>query len=210
LAVRSSANGEDLEQLAGAGLYDSVIGVRAGEGADAIRKVWASIWTRRATLSRIQAGIPHDRIHMAVLVQALVEPELSFVMHTLDPATKDPEIADVELAIGLGETLASASQPGTPYRLRCNRTTGETSLANCAGFSYALRPGSGGALARERLDYSNGAVAALTAGFQSLGARLAAVASMLQERLDCPQDVEGMLTSDDRLYIVQTRPQQGI
>jgi phosphoglucan,water dikinase len=210
LAVRSSANGEDLEQLAGAGLYDSVIGVRPEEGAAAIRQVWASIWTRRATLSRIQAGIAHERIHMAVLVQALVEPELSFVMHTLDPATKDPEIAYVELAIGLGETLASASQPGTPYRLRCNRTTGETSLVNCASFSYALRPGPGGALARERLDYSDGAVAAHTAALQSLGARLAAVASMLQERLGCPQDVEGILTSDDQLYIVQTRPQQGI
>jgi phosphoglucan,water dikinase len=181
-----------------------------GEGAAAIRQVWASIWTRRATLSRIQAGIAHERIHMAVLVQALVEPELSFVMHTLDPATKDPEIAYVELAIGLGETLASASQPGTPYRLRCNRTTGETSLVNCASFSYALRPGPGGALARERLDYSDGAVAAHTAALQSLGARLAAVASMLQERLGCPQDVEGILTSDDQLYIVQTRPQQGI
>lgn len=210
LAVRSSANGEDLEQLAGAGLYDSVIGVRPEEGAAAIRQVWASIWTRRATLSRIQAGIPHDRIHMAVLVQALVEPELSFVMHTLDPATKDPEIAYVELAVGLGETLASASQPGTPYRLRCNRTTGEASLVNCASFSYALRPGPGGVLARERLDYSDGAVAAHTAALQGLGARLAAVASMLQERFGCPQDVEGMLTSDDKLYIVQTRPQQGI
>jgi hypothetical protein len=50
----------------------------------------------------------------------------------------------------------------------------------------------------------------LQRGSRAWGARLAAVASMLQERLDCPQDVEGMLTSDDRLYIVQTRPQQGI
>jgi len=210
LAVRSSANGEDLEQLAGAGLYDSVIGVRPAECAAAIRRVWASIWTRRATLSRIQAGIPHERIHMAVLVQAMVDPALSFVMHTLDPATKDPRIAYVELAVGLGETLASACQPGTPYRLRCNHATGETTLVNCASFSYALRPGLGGEPVKERLNYSLDDVATYAMAFHGLGARLGNVAALLQNRLGRPQDVEGMLTRDNHLYIVQTRPQQGI
>lgn len=210
LAVRSSANGEDLEQLAGAGLYDSVIGVRPAECADAIRRVWASIWTRRATLSRIQAGIPHEGIHMAVLVQAMVDPALSFVMHTVDPASKDPEIAYVELAVGLGETLASACQPGTPYRIRCNRVTGKTTLVNCASFSYALRPGPGGEPVKERLNYSLDAVAAHAAALQNMGTRLAKIATLLQDRLGCPQDVEGMLTRDNHLYIVQTRPQQGI
>lgn len=210
LAVRSSANGEDLEQLAGAGLYDSVIGVRLGECANAIRRVWASIWTRRATLSRIQAGIPHEGIHMAVLIQAMVNPELSFVMHTVDPASNDPETAYVELAVGLGETLASACQPGTPYRLRCKNTTGETTPVNCASFSYALRPGSGGEPVKERLNYSLDAVAAHATALQKIGTRLAKIAVLLQDRLGCPQDVEGMLTRDNHLYIVQTRPQQGI
>lgn len=210
LAVRSSANGEDLEQLAGAGLYDSVIGVRSTECAAAIRRVWASIWTHRATLSRIQVGIPHERIHMAVLIQVMVDPALSFVMHTVDPASKDPKTAYVELAVGLGETLASACQPGTPYRLRCNRTTGETILVNCASFSYALRPGPSGESVKERLNYSLDVVATHTAAFQSLGARLATIATLLQDRLGGPQDVEGMLTRDNHLYIVQTRPQQGI
>ncbi len=210
LAVRSSANGEDLEQLSGAGLYDSVIGVRPEECAAAIRRVWASLWTRRATLSRIQAGIPHERIHMAVLAQSMVDPVLSFVMHTLDPASKNPEIAYVELAIGLGETLASACQPGTPYRLRCHRPTGETTLVNCASFSYALRPGTHGEPLKERLNYSLDDVSAYAVALQSLGARLANIATLLQNRLGYPQDVEGVLTRDDRLYIVQTRPQQGI
>ncbi len=210
LAVRSSANGEDLEQLSGAGLYDSVIGVRPEECAAAIRRVWASIWTRRATLSRIQAGIPHEHIHMAVLVQAMIDPAISFVMHTLDPSTKDPETAYVELAFGLGETLASASQPGTPYRLRCHRTSGATTLLNCASFSYALRPGAHGESFKERLNYSLSPLAADAGALQDLGARFASIAGLLQQRLGCPQDVEGILTSDDCLYLVQTRPQQGI
>lgn len=147
---------------------------------------------------------------MAVLVQAMVDPALSFVMHTVDPASKDPEIAYVELAVGLGETLASACQPGTPYRIRCNRVTGKTTLVNCASFSYALRPGPGGEPVKERLNYSLDAVAAHAAALQNMGTRLAKIATLLQDRLGCPQDVEGMLTRDNHLYIVQTRPQQGI
>lgn len=210
LAVRSSANGEDLEHLSGAGLYDSVIGVMPDECGTAIRQVWASIWTRRATLSRLQAGIPHAHIHMAVLVQAMVDPALSFVMHTVDPATKDPETAYVELAFGLGETLASACQPGTPYRLRCHRPTGETTLVNCASFSYALRSGPRGEPRKERLNYSQGAVAADAAKLQRLGTRLGDIATLLEQHLGVPQDVEGVITDDDLVYIVQTRPQQGI
>src|SRR5262249_54582722 len=81
LAVRSSANGEDLEDLAGAGLYESVVNVAATAAPDAVRQVWASLWTHRATVSRAQAGIPHDRIRMAVLLQELVVPDLSFILH---------------------------------------------------------------------------------------------------------------------------------
>src|ERR1017187_6358946 len=57
LMVRSSANCEDLEELAGAGLYDSIANVAVADVAAAVRAVWASLWTRRSALSRRQAGI---------------------------------------------------------------------------------------------------------------------------------------------------------
>lgn len=55
LAVRSSANVEDLAGLSAAGLYESVVGVPvgdAGEVAKAVGEVWASLYSRRAVLSR--------------------------------------------------------------------------------------------------------------------------------------------------------------
>ena len=191
LAIRSSANGEDLEALAGAGLYDSVVGVQPGESAEAVKQVWASIWTRRATLSRLHAGIPHEKIAMGVLIQALVDPELSFIMHTVDPATKRDDTAHVELAVGLGETLASASQPGSPYRLLCDRNPGKTVLANCASFSFALRPAAGGKVTRERLDYGTVSLSTQAHTAENLGQRLAAIASFLEQAFGRPQDVEG-------------------
>lgn len=55
LAVRSSANVEDLAGMSAAGLYESVVGVAAEDRAAvgrATAAVWASLYTRRAVLSR--------------------------------------------------------------------------------------------------------------------------------------------------------------
>lgn len=208
LAVRSSANGEDLENLASAGLYDSRIGVSADDCANAIRDVWASLWTERATLSRAQYGISHLDIKMAVLIQEMVEPELSFIVHTIDHVSGDRDQASVELAVGLGETLASAMQPGTPYRMRCNRNSGATELTACASYSQALRTETTNGITAELIDYTTVPLSVDPAMAVALGRRLAKVAEFLQTAFGCPQDVEGVVAGGN-IHIVQTRPQQG-
>ncbi len=209
LAVRSSASGEDLDNLAGAGLYDSLVGVPPARSDGAVQRVWASLWNRRAAMSRSQNGIDHAAIHMAVLIQELVEPELSFIMHTADPVKGNPEQAWVELAVGLGETLASAAQPGSPYRLLCDRRTGQASLEACASFSLALKSAPGAQTKAERIDYTIIPLSADPGAAAALGARLSKIAEFLESAFGGPQDVEGVVTGGD-IHIVQTRPQQGI
>lgn len=70
--ARSSANVEDLAGLSGAGLYDSIPNLKAGDAtavAAGIAEVWASLYSRRAVLSRRAAGIKQSEACMAVLVQ---------------------------------------------------------------------------------------------------------------------------------------------
>ncbi len=209
LAVRSSANGEDLENLASAGLYDSVIGVSAADCPAAIGQVWASLWNRRAFMSRQQNGIPHAVIHMAVLIQELLEPELSFVMHSADPVTGDGHRCWVELAVGLGETLVSAAQPGNAYRLICDRHTGKVELTACASFSMALQPLPGTGIGKSRVDYSHIPLSVDPKRAQRLGKQLGRIATALEEAFDGPQDAEGVIVGEE-IYLVQTRPQQGV
>ncbi len=212
LAVRSSANGEDLEHLAGAGLYDSVVNVSLGAVPRAIAQVWASLWTRRAAVSRTQAGIPHARLRMAVLVQEFVAPDLSFIMHTTNPLSGNRSEVLTELAVGLGETLASAALPGTPYRMLCHRPVGGGELLACATFGAALRPAPGDGeetVLSERLDYSKVPLSADRNVARRLGERLAAIAAFLEDKLGRPQDVEGVCVGEE-IYVVQSRPQQGL
>ena len=209
LMVRSSANCEDLEELAGAGLYDSIANVAVADVAAAVRAVWASLWTRRAALSRRQAGIPHAQAHMAVLIQQMLTPDFSFVLHTVNPLNHNAGEVYAEIAVGLGETLASAGVRGNPYRLTCNKISCATTTLALANFSHALWPNPAGGVRRETVDYSQIELSRDSDARNALGKRLAAVARFVEEAFQKPQDIEGAVVGDE-IYLVQSRPQQGL
>jgi phosphoglucan, water dikinase len=136
LIVRSSAN-VDLAGMSAAGLYESIPNVSLCDSSafgDAVGQVWASLYTRRAILSRRAAGVPQKDAKMAILVQEMLQPDLSFVLHTISPADDDPKLVEAEVAPGLGETLASGTR-GTPSRLSCDKFDGRVTTLTFANFS---------------------------------------------------------------------------
>ena len=142
--VRSTGNAEDLAGLSAAGLYDSISNVDPEDhrvlGA-AVAEVWASLYTTRAVASRTAAGVGQRDAHMAVLVQQMLVPEVSFILMTKHPMTNDPNVAYAELALGHGETLASGAVRGTPWRMSMNRLVpGEAQLTAISSFGAALVP----------------------------------------------------------------------
>ena len=86
LAVRSSAIGEDSAGRSFAGLHESIIGVRGKRAVDdAVRLVWASLWSDAALLYRKELGLDPARSRMAVLVQEMVDADRSGVAFARDP-----------------------------------------------------------------------------------------------------------------------------
>ena len=69
-------------------------------------------------------GVRQSDAAMAVLIQEQLQPEFSFVLHTSSPLEQDDNILYAEIAVGLGETLASGTR-GSPWRLSVNKATGE-------------------------------------------------------------------------------------
>jgi phosphoglucan,water dikinase len=209
LMVRSSANCEDLEDFAGAGLYESVPNVRPTEVAVAVRRVWSSLWTRQAVLSRKQAEIPHEHVQMAIIIQHLIAPDYSFVLHTVNPLSHNADEVYAEIAVGLGETLASAASRGAPYRLVCNKKLGEVQTLAFANLSYALRAASKDGVTRELLDYSRVSLSRESELRKEMGRRLAKVGSVVENEFGKAQDIEGAIVGN-KIYLVQSRPQQGL
>ena len=208
LMVRSSANCEDLKEMAGAGLYDSFANVSLSGVEHAIAKVWASLWTKQAAVSRRQAGIPYDRAGMAVLIQQMLTPELSFIMHTVNPVNCDSGEIYIELAVGMGETLASGAVRGSPYRMVCNKSTDEMRMIAFANFSHAIWPDKAEGLFSKIVDYSGIAISMNAELRKTLGNRLADIGRFVEEAFGQPQDIEGVVIGDD-IYLVQSRPQTG-
>ncbi len=207
LMVRSSANCEDLEGMSGAGLYDSVVNVSPADLAAAVRRVWSSLWNRRAAEGRKIAGLPHHAAYMAVLIQEMIVPEFSFIIHTVNPAGRDRDELYLEVAAGLGEILASAHIPGAPYRMVINKKTEKVQLISFASFSRAARPGGAGGSVLETVDYSRIRLSTVMGAAETLGVHIARIGRAVEESLGMPQDIEGLL-ADDTVYLVQSRPQQ--
>lgn len=206
LAVRSSANDEDLNGGGPAGLYASVMNVRPTQAANAIRQVWASLWNPAAVAARNRAGFVHEDAYMAVLIQPLVDPTFSFVLHTTNPLNHNQEQLYMELAVGLGQTLATPGMPGNPYRIVFNKRTGRARTLNLASFSHAVVPDVQDGLAHRVLDYSRVVLSFDDAFRDRLAGRLSRIGKDVEDAMGRPQDIEGVV-QDERITLVQTRAQ---
>jgi pyruvate,water dikinase len=78
LAVRSSANAEDLPGLSFAGQQETSLNVTGAEAVvAAVKNCWASLWTAQAISYRHQNGIAQESVAMAVVSQIMVPSEVS-------------------------------------------------------------------------------------------------------------------------------------
>ena len=101
LAVRSSAPGEDSATGAFAGIHESVVGLIGGPAVlEAVKVVWASLWSDAALLYRRELGLDPSRSRMAVLVQAMVTEDRSGVAFGRDPREVESRHAIVEAVAG--------------------------------------------------------------------------------------------------------------
>jgi pyruvate,water dikinase len=108
VAVRSSGTAEDLAEASFAGQHDSFLD-RFGEQdvLAAVRNCWASLWTARATAYRNSKGFDHLDVAMAVVVQRMVDSEISGVLFTGNPMNTANDEMVVNCSWGLGEAVVS-------------------------------------------------------------------------------------------------------
>ena len=198
VAVRSTAPGEDAARQSFAGLHQSLVLVHGAEAIlEAIRVVWASLWSDGALLYRQELGLDPAESGMAVVVQQMVVGEVSGVMFTQAP--HDATRMVIEAVWGLNQALVDGTLE--PDRWQLDRAQGTVVEKHEVHHTVALRPSAQGpelvTLAadqrfRSPLD-------------ESLCARLFRVGQQLEAELNAPVDIE-WTTREDRLYILQARP----
>jgi len=108
VAVRSSATAEDLPTASFAGQHESFLNVR-GEAdlIEACRRCFASIFTDRAIVYRIDNGFDHFKVALSVGVMKMVRSDraASGVIFTLDTESGFRDVVFVTGSWGLGENV---------------------------------------------------------------------------------------------------------
>ncbi len=208
LIARSSSNCEDNDEMSGAGIYESVANVAPLNVESAVLDVWASLWSEPAITTRKKHGIPQNMAHMAVLIQEMIIPEFSFVIHTINPINNSIDEMYIEIATGLGETLTSGAIAGTPYRMVCNKSSGDVNIVTFSNLSKSIFPDLNDSFYYKTEDYSKVRISISEKYRNSLVQRLSSIGKFIEERFNKPQDIEGVI-ANDIVYLVQSRAQQG-
>lgn len=198
-AVRSSATAEDLPSASFAGQQDTYLNLRGREAIlNHIKKCWASLFTDRAVIYRIQNGFDHRKVYLSVVVQRMVFPQVSGIMFTADPVTGNRKVLSIDASYGLGEALVSGLVNADMYKVR----QGNIIHKNIATKKLAIYPLEHGGTKNQHIEPKLQNKQALT-DEQIL--ELEIMGRNLEDHFTSPQDIEWCL-ADDKFYIVQSRP----
>ena len=198
-AVRSSATAEDLPGASFAGQQDTYLNITGKKSIlEHISKCWASLFTDRAVTYRLQNGFDHKRVHLSVVVQKMVFPQVAGILFTADPVTGNRKILSIDASFGLGEALVSGLVNADIYKVR-NTEVIHKQVATKKLAIYALKEGG---TQQQELPSEMQQKQALT-DEQIL--ELARIGRKIEEHFGAPQDIEWCL-ADGTFYIVQSRP----
>jgi len=122
-SVRSSAVHEDRLDTAYAGMGKTRLYVDKESLLDAITEVEASLWTERALVYAEENSIHPLDMRQAVVIQRMVDAEVSGVIFSRDPVTGRAGHVVINASYGLGEAIVSGLVMADQYIT--NKETGE-------------------------------------------------------------------------------------
>lgn len=120
VAVRSSATAEDSASAAWAGQLESYLNTTEENLLENVKKCWTSLFTPRAIFYRFDKKLQNQKISVAVVVQKMIESEVSGVAFSVHPVTKDKNQIVIEAGFGLGEAIVSGQITPDSYVIEKN------------------------------------------------------------------------------------------
>ncbi|MGH1286079.1 phosphoenolpyruvate synthase [Bacillus toyonensis] len=198
-AVRSSATAEDLPYASFAGQQDTYLNIIGKEAVlQHVRKCWASLFTDRAVMYRMQNDFEHSQVSICVVVQRMVCPVASGILFTADPITSNRKVLSIDASFGLGEALVSGLVSADNYKVKEDEIV-EKVIATKKLAIYGRKEGG---TETKKIAPNQQKVQTL---IEQQILQLARIGRQIEAYFDCPQDIEWCLV-DDTFYIVQSRP----
>ncbi|MFZ7101420.1 MAG: phosphoenolpyruvate synthase [Peptococcaceae bacterium] len=197
-AIRSSATAEDLPNASFAGQQDTYLNIKGGKKIlRYVIKCWASLFTERAVIYRVQNGFAHRKVSLSVVVQKMIFSAASGILFTADPVTSDRRTLSIDAGFGLGEAMVSGLTNPDIYKIQ-----DEKIVSKKIGIQdLEIRPVENGGTQEKQVDASRQNKQVLS---DERILQLARIGRKIESYFGCPQDIEWCFYQDE-FYIVQSR-----
>ena len=203
VAVRSSASGEDSKEASFAGQYESFLNIQGPKPlVNAVRQVWASLFSERAMRYRRRSRIPFGETPMAVIVMSMVPAHCAGVAFSADPVTGKQDRIIIEGCWGYGEAVVQGVT--VPDRITVDKED-QRILDYTLGSKQvhsAIDPSAG--IVREIETNSKLQTKPCLTSTEVI--QIATEVSRLERQIGTPVDTEWVLTNTGELFFVQLRP----
>jgi pyruvate,water dikinase len=200
VAVRSSATAEDLPEASFAGQQETFLNVKGEQSLlESVKQCWASLYTPRAIFYREKQGFKHEDVKLAVVVQKMVNADVSGVMFTSDPITGKPKVL-IEVGYGLGESVVGGKI--TPDTYVVDQNTLKIEDKNIAVQKIEYVKGEDGKTTEVEVEQWKQDKQKMS---DSDIVKLAEIGKRIETHYNEPMDVEWCMENNE-IYIVQARP----
>jgi phosphoenolpyruvate synthase/pyruvate phosphate dikinase len=198
-AIRSSATAEDLPTASFAGQQDTYLNIIGREAIlTHVSKCWASLFTERAVIYRLQNGFDHRKVYLSVVVQKMIFSQVAGILFTADPVTGHRKVVSIDASFGLGEAIVSGRVNADNYKVR----NGKIIEKRISTKKLAIDVLKDGGTKAQKIEPERQNKQALTDD-QIL--QLERIGRTIEAHFGSPQDIEWCLV-DDTFYMVQSRP----
>lgn len=199
VAIRSSATAEDSKIASWAGELESYLNTTKSTLLENVKKCWSSLFTPRAIFYRFEKQLHQNKVSVAVVVQSMIQSEVSGICFTVHPVTKDYDQMVIEAGFGLGEAIVSGKV--TPDMYVVLKQKWELLDKNINQQHMMIVRKEGGNIEKE--------VSKAEQEKQKLPddrvLELAKICQKIEEHYKHPQDIEWAFAKDE-FFIVQSRP----
>ena len=199
VAVRSSATAEDGKEASWAGELETYLNVTEKNVLSSVKKCWSSLFTPRAIFYRFEKKLHKQNVSVAVVVQKMIQSEVSGICFTVHPVTKDTNQMVIEAGFGLGEAIVGGLITPDTYLIHKN----DFSILdiNVSEQTMAIVKTAKGNV-NKKLLAKEGSKQKLT-GKQII--QLAKICKNIEKHYKFPQDIEWAMEKGN-FYITQSRP----
>ena len=200
VAVRSSATAEDLPGMSFAGQQATFLNIKGEANLQvSVRECWASLFTPRAIYYRHSNKIKIEKVGISVIVQKMVQSEVSGIMFSIDPVTNRKDRIIIDSVWGLGEMIVQGSYIPDHYVVQKETFAILSKEVNDQKMQY-IKNGQ----ETKEIEVPKKLQSKIKLTDEQI-IYLAKISQKLQDHYYYPQDSEWALEKG-KLYIVQTRP----